>query len=314
MNCSVLFANKIVVSTHINMTMLIKIRDKTLLDRDYVFNSKDETLLDFEEEFFSYIIVNISVKVHVRNISDQTYVISKNYKIERMNEIHETEFLNVSSKNRHLTIAFNKWNKLKTNSRNIQISEMSRKKFLEIVLSNERIVHEKKKAIERITNVIDKYLNVWKNVSKTINISQERWMRIKTIFEANSKICRVYKLELENQAVIDKEFNVLHVLRKTKWASEFASYVYSVFVIWTTTHLMKKSSIRREKIIVDIRDLNKISEHDAYFMILQFDILSKVQRCSYISVMNYITFFHQWKMTIFDRHKLIVVTHRVTKQ
>ncbi len=51
--------------------------------------------------------------------------------------------------------------------------------------------------------------------------------------------------------------------------------------------------MRRDKVIIDIRDLNKIFEHDAYLMSLQFDILSKAQECSFISVMNCAVFFHQ---------------------
>jgi hypothetical protein len=162
--------------------------------------------------------------------------------------------------------------------------------------------------------MINNYLEIWKNISDTINISQKRWIRIKIILETNSKACRVYKLEIENQTIIDKEFDVLHVLRKMKWALESIFYAYSVFVIWTTTHLMKKSSSRRERVIIDIRDLNKISKHDAYFMLLQSNILNKTQRCSYISIMNCITFFHQWRITISDKHKLIVVTHRNVEQ
>jgi hypothetical protein len=77
---------------------------------------------------------------------------------------------------------------------------------------------------------------------------------------------------------------------------------------------MRKSLTRRDKVIIDIRDLNKISEHDAYSMSLQSDILSKTQECSYIFVMNCITFFHQWRDVIFDRHKLFVITSRNAEQ
>jgi hypothetical protein len=49
-------------------------------------------------------------------------------------------------------------------------------------------------------------------------------------------------------------------------------------------------------------------------MSLQSNILSKIQECSYISVINCITFFHQWRIIIFDKHKLIVVIHREIEQ
>jgi hypothetical protein len=77
---------------------------------------------------------------------------------------------------------------------------------------------------------------------------------------------------------------------------------------------MRKSFTWRNRVMMNIRDLNKISEHDAYSMSLQSNILNKAQECSYISVMNCITFFHQWRIVIFDRHKLIVVIHRKIEQ
>jgi hypothetical protein len=308
-NRSVFFANKIVVSSRINMTMLIKIRDKTLLDRNYIFNSKDETLLSSKEDFFNHILINNSMKVLMKNISDQVYVIFKNYRVSKINDYHENECFLISSENNHLTIAFNKLFNQK-----IDLQKLQNLKKLEIILSNEITIHDDKVAIKRITDVINQYLDVWKNVSKSINISQKRWMNIKTILETNSETCRIYKLEIKNQTVIDKEFDVLHDLSKMKWASKSTSYAYSIFVVWIITHLMKKSFTRRERMIVDIRELNKIFEHDVYSMSLQSDILNKIQKCSYISIMNCTTFFHQWRITILDKHKLIVVTYRNVEQ
>jgi hypothetical protein len=317
MNRSILATKKTMISSHINMTIFVKVREKSLSERDYIFNSREKTLLRSEKEFFSHILVNNSVEIQMKNISNQVYVILKNYKIEKMNDYHESDCHVISSENEHLAIAFNRLstNRRKMNSRRFQNKDVSEKdKSFETILLNDIIVHDDKESIARIVAIINEYLNVWKNISKTVNVSEKRWMKIKTILEANSNACRVYKLETENQTMIDREFDALHVLNKMKWASESTFYAYSVFVIWTIIHFMKKSFTRRDKVVVDIRDLNKISKHDAYSMLLQSDILSKIQRCSYISIMNCTTFFHQWRVTISDRHKLIVVTHREAKQ
>ncbi len=234
-----------------------------------------------------------------------------------MNDYHESDCHAISSEDKHLIIASNKLfdDRQKMNSREFQSRDVFEKdKFLETILLNDITVHENRESIARIVAMINDYLNVWRDISKTVNVSEERWMRIKIIFEANSNACRVYKLETEDQTMIDKEFDVLHALRKMKWASESISYAYSMFVIWTITHFMRKSLTRRDRVVVNIRDLNKISEHDAYSMFLQSDILNKTQKCSYISVMNCTTFFHQWRVAISNRHKLIVVTHREAEQ
>jgi hypothetical protein len=308
-NRSMLVVEKIVISSHTDMTVFVKIREKSLSERDYIFNSKEKTLLDSEERFFNHIFTSNSIVVQMRNTFDRSFVILKNYKIEKLIDYHENECFLISSNDRHLVIALNRLFRQEINPRKIQDAEK-----LETILLNEIIVHENEEIVRRIANVIDRYLDVWKDESETINISEKRWMKIKTILETNSEANRIYKLKIENQAIIDKEFDALHALKKMKWAFESISYAYSVFVIWTITHLMRKPLTRRDRIMIDIRDLNKISEHDAYSMSLQSDILSKTQECSYIFVMNCITFFYQWRVVIFDRHKLIVVTHRDAKQ
>ena len=71
---------------------------------------------------------------------------------------------------------------------------------------------------------------------------------------------------------------------------------------------------RKGRVVVDIRGLNKISMFDAYFMSLQFDILSAVIDCSYISMMDCVDFFHQWLVRMMNRHKLTVISHRGSEQ
>jgi hypothetical protein len=204
-NRSLLIADKIVMSSHTNMTILVKIRKKSLSERNYIFNSKREILLDSEEDFFSHILINNSVRVLIKNTSSQIYMIFKNYRLRKINDYHKNESFLISSKNRHLTIASNKFFK-----QHLKLKNKSRK----TVLLNDIIVHENEKIVARIVAMMNEYLNVWKNISETVNVSKKRWMKIKIILETNSQASRVYKLEIENQAIIDKEFDALHALKK----------------------------------------------------------------------------------------------------
>ncbi len=68
-NRSVLAAEKIVISFHFNMIVFIKIRRKSLSNRDYIFNSKKEILLNSEKRFFNHVLFNSFVKILVRNTS-----------------------------------------------------------------------------------------------------------------------------------------------------------------------------------------------------------------------------------------------------
>ena len=76
----------------------------------------------------------------------------------------------------------------------------------------------------------------------------------------------------------------------------------------------RKPPTRKNKIIVDIKNLNKIIENDDYPMFFQSDIISAMQKMKYISIINCSNFFHEWPVKRFDRCKLIVVNHRDNKQ
>ena len=45
--------------------------------------------------------------------------------------------------------------------------------------------------------------------------------------------------------------------------------------------------------IIDIREFNKITQFDTYFIQLQFDLISIMFECIYINIFDYINFFHQ---------------------
>ena len=65
---------------------------------------------------------------------------------------------------------------------------------------------------------------------------------------------------------------------------------------------------------MDIRGLNKIAESDSYPLPLQSEMISIVAGCRYISIIDGISYFHQFLIRYKDRHKLIVVSHRGQEQ
>ena len=124
------------------------------------------------------------------------------------------------------------------------------------------------------------------------------------------QIAKFYSLSKRNQKFVDKKFDKLHNQIKMSWIIEATSHKYSIFVIWRTIQLFDKKSKRKKRAIIDIRELNKITKSNNYFMQLQFDITSIVQNCLYITIVNYSEFFYQWRVRVSDRSKLIVISHR----
>ncbi len=67
---------------------------------------------------------------------------------------------------------------------------------------------------------------------------------------------------------------------------------------------------KKRRIIIDIRDLNKIVKFDSYSMFLQEDIINVVTNVKYISMINAAIFFYQFRVKTTDRHKLTIMSHR----
>ena len=143
---------------------------------------------------------------------------------------------------------------------------------------------------------------------------QNQWMAINTKTGVKIDAARMYPVGFHNRTVIDGEFDKLHRQSKMQWTKGPTKYGYPVFVIWKTVHFLSKTFERKRKIVVDIRGLNKITESDVYFMLLQSDIISAVQNASYITVINCAAFFHQWPVKLFDQNKLTVVSYRGNEQ
>ena len=210
----------------------------------------------------------------------------------------------ISFENSHLAVISNQ-------IMNVKIVFKS-KKFIKTTLFNEITMYENKTTMKKLQTIIEKTSKIWCSIFKMINLSSEKWMKVK-ITDEMSKSTRVFWISSENKTFINKKFDVLHEQSKLKWA-KINSYVFSVFVIWNTVHLQNKKSQRKNRVIIDIKKLNKMSKFDVYFMFFQFDIISTIQNCKFISIMNCAVFFHQWQMTLENRYKFTIVSHKNAEQ
>jgi hypothetical protein len=136
-------------------------------------------------------------------------------------------------------------------------------------------------------------------------------MRISLRFDWESRIfekVKIYSLETKDKKLVNQIFNDLHTKERLKYIIESTSFNYSVFVVWKTINDKKK-----DRVVINIRKLNAITLLDAYFLSLQFDIISTIKECQYLFVINCAFFFYQWRVHSKNRHKLIVVSHREQK-
>ncbi len=87
--------------------------------------------------------------------------------------------------------------------------------------------------------------------------------------------------------MVDGEFNKMHSQGKMSWTTQPTPFGYPVFVVWRTVYRGDiKEPLRKGRVVVDIRGLNKISQTDSYPMPLQTDITAAVKGCSFISTVD----------------------------
>jgi hypothetical protein len=93
-----------------------------------------------------------------------------------------------------------------------------------------------------------------------------------------------------------------------KFITIATSFSYTIFVIWTV-----KDDIRKNRAIVNIRDLNALLMSNAYSVLSQSKIIDDLFECKYLSVLNANAFFYQWRIHSNDVYKQTIVTHREQK-
>ena len=137
---------------------------------------------------------------------------------------------------------------------------------------------------------------------------------MKTIFETKLKSSRVYLVDSQNRDFIDKKFNKLHREKKMSWTTKVTFFDFLVFVVWKIIYLSKQNSIKKSKVIINIREFNEIIESNDYFMFLQSNVINSINDCFYVNVINTIDFFYQWLIKITNRHKFIVISYKNNEQ
>ena len=233
-----------------------------------------------DEIIFFFVNVSNLKKIFIVNF----FVFSININISMFFEIS----LFTLSTNVDDLIIFHDWWKFITNIHSSIILSFDVSKR---IISNDIIIYDDISTYNRLFIVAKIFFDIWRNNENIVNISKKNWMSISIVTNVKTNASKIYFFESKNRAIINKKFDRLHVENKINWITKFTSYEYFVFVIWKTIHVFDKFSKRKNKIVVNIRKLNKISMFDAYSMILQNNIIILIMNSFYIFFMNATFFF-----------------------
>ena len=163
--------------------------------------------------------------------------------------------------------------------------------------------------VATLTAVVNAYPNLWKDRGNIAIVPPAEELTIPLVPNwkemYNAGAAKVYPLGSADREVVDQEFDKLHTQGRMDWSSQPTPFSFPCFVVWRSLN-----GIRKGRVVVDIRALNKITIPDVYPMPLQSEILAAVRGAKYITTVDCGSFFYQWRVRHDHQHRLAVVSHR----
>ena len=94
------------------------------------------------------------------------------------------------------------------------------------------------------------------------------------------------------------------------WARGHTPSRYPAFVVYRMVRNPDGTTAKKERVVIDLRGVNKIAEPDIYPLPTQEEILQLLQDKYFISVVDARKMFHQWPIRKEHRNHLAVISHR----
>ena len=306
-------------------------------DRDLLFEPQCALPLGHAGGVYAHMVDSSFQAVQVRNDTDRPVVIPRKARLGVLGEYEQDGYFPIGA--HHADLAATGWRNWKTklardvitvatamtsivtpDSQHDLTSSLQHLRkpsastaidpLLEHVMPNGVTIYGKPDAAEPLAQLLDEHQDLFIDQGQTVDIPEEEWMPIPLKPDATSRPARVYPVGQKDKEVIDNTFGKLHEQGKMTWATQPTPFSYPVFVVWKDT----PNGSRKGRVVVDIRELNKITETDSYPLPLQSEIISLLLGYSYLSTIDAVGWFHQFLVARQDRHKFTVVSHRGQEQ
>ena len=276
-HCIIRFFSKIMISSQSVYQIRIKTDKFFSEDRDLVFHS-------IYSEIYDHIVDMNMIFIYVQNDKSINIIISQHICLSNVAKYKEESCYTVSIENIDLAV--------------YKLSIKLIVKMFEICLFNEITIYNNKiNEVAVLTAVMKTYSDLWHNHDRIVNISESDYLQIslkKNWIKKVTKLSKqVYLLSDEAWKLVNSKFDELYCQKWMNWSIQSTSFDFSVFIVWK---MIISESISKQKncVIIDICDLNWMSQLDFYSLSLQTDITAAVWKCHYIFTVNCASFFYQW--------------------
>ena len=341
----------VIISIKIIINVSMSYNDDLLIDRDFLFESQCAKYLSDDDDVFAHIVDVELDHVIIKNTINYVVQLSKRARLDSVVEFNQQKCYNLTSDAEFLTIE--NWTNRRSRSWKSKLNmivattvyailieiDLSSKtidiiaivvitsiitsistvtsKFsshidsqLESILSNDIIVYDSSTNVVKLIAIVNEFLQIWNDQDIIVNVFEIEWMFIDFKSKAKSlKSIKVYFVNFKKRTIIDIIFDKMHVDDKMIWINQSTSFSFSMFVVWRDTLNELKN-----RVMINIRDLNKIIVFDIYSMSLQSNIINAITDHSFIFIVNVVDWFHQFKIKRSNRHKFTIISHRDQKQ
>ena len=298
---SILLAESTVIPPHTRASVRVNYAGSLPQNRDMLFEPT-------HANFFAHVVDAQMFWIYANNATSVPIVISAKVKLGNLVECATDGYFLTLLTDANLALRGNQKLAARARLKKVLAHHTSISEELKLA-SGVTVYDSDPEAGRQIAAVADSYPELWVDNGNVADVTEEEWMKIPLINNwqdvykpANAK---VYLLEPRNREVVDAQFDKLHQQGRLKWSTEATPFSYPCFVVWKEVNGIKKG-----RVVVDIRTLNKITVPNVYPVPSQSDIINAVQGCRYISVVDYSSFFYQWRVYRVYRHRLAVVSHR----
>ena len=301
---------KTVVPPRSFCTIPIEVKQSELPnDRDLLFEpSKTSLAWGDKGGLFTHVVDANLTEVHAYNATNVSLTLQRHLRLGDVVDYEQTDCFLAATQDRHLAIA-PRHSDMQLMPMQLETSSFLPKRHQEneTVLCNGITIHGNEAQATLLADLVFQFASLW-DTPQFINIPEDQYMTIPLIddWQAKAKFPpKVYPLGQRQRAKVDEVFDELHGQGKMAWSHQPTPFGCPVFVVSQNT-----AEGIKDRVVVDIRPLNQISQRDNHPLPLQEDIISEIAGFPYITVVDGTAFFHQFRVAEVDRPKLAVNTHR----
>lgn len=312
---------RMIVPAHTITTMPVKLRSKQCLDdnKSYIFtpayNGATEALLN-KGGIYNHLVDSNFSFVNVKNDSDTDMIIPRHTFVGYIESFHELECYQIDLESHDLVAYMDDETCIRNNTEDVD-QQPATSSLTRIDKNQYRtdlgitVYAETEQHLKYLHDLLQDFRQLFQE--KPGLAQTDQLLRIPLIdgWEQCKIPTKVYPLSVKDKDIVDELFDDLHKKKKMKWSDRLSPFGFPVFVTWRNVYDSKIGQIiRKPRVVVDIRGLNKLAIPDSYPLPRQEDIINATKGAKYITVSDASLFFYQWGVHPNDQWKFAVNTHR----